>query len=293
MISTEYTDGVRDTVQDAAQETARDAAAARDVADAPARAVRIAVVDDHRLFLGGLTHLLEADPRFEVVGQALSGEEFLELESVRARAVDVVFMDIDMAGMGGVEATRRAVERWPEVNVVALSMHGDMEFYGPMMEAGAKGFLMKSSEFSEVTAAAIGVAAGGTYFSPELVDALAEGGQGGSASVFDGYGGRAFGGYGSNTVYNSDDYALGGNEPDGSLGGRAAAANAGCDPLSEREMEVLPLVCRGLSNVEIAERLFISKRTVDKHRANILAKTGCKNTASLVIFTIKHNLIEI
>jgi len=332
MTGTEHTDGVMDTVQDAARETARDAAAAYDAArdatqdtvavyDAATRAVRIAVVDDHRLFLGGLTHLLEADPRFEVVGQALSGEEFLELESVRARAVDVVFMDIDMAGMGGVEATRRAVEWWPEIRVVALSMHGDREFYGPMMEAGAKGFLMKSSEFAEVAAAAINVAAGGTYFSPELADALAEGMQGGSANVSDGFGGRASGGYGSafgggrvsgggshalggygdrtfdgygdGISYNSDCYVLSGNEPDGSVGGRAAAVNVGCDPLSEREMEVLPLVCRGLSNVEIAERLFISKRTVDKHRANILAKTGCKNTASLVIFTIKHNLIEI
>jgi len=255
---------------DTAPSTARDARPTR--YGAVVGRVRVAVVDDHRLFLGGLTHLLLADPRFEVVGEALSGEDFLALECVPS-GVDVVFMDIDMPGMGGVEATRRAVERWPAMKIVALSMHGDREFYGPMMEAGAKGFLVKSSEFAEVAAAARRVAAGGTYFSPELMEALME-------ALPDG---REEGAEGRRPQRHGD-----------TPGGKATENDHDYrEPLSERETEVLPLVCEGLSNHEIARQLFISKRTVDKHRANILAKTGCKNTASLVIYAIKNSLIEI
>ncbi len=211
--------------------------------------IRIILVDDHRLFRDGLRQLLSGDERFEVVGEAASGEEFLELEA----DADVVFMDIDMPGMGGVEATRLASERRPEVRIIALSMHGEREFYQPMSEAGAKGFLLKNSEFAEVAAAAESVAAGGTYFSPELSDA---------------------------PIAATEEE---GRTPEGHY----------TEPLSERETEVLPLVCEGLSNLQIADRLFISKRTVDKHRANILAKIGCKNTASLVVYAVKNNLIKI
>ena len=212
--------------------------------------VRVVLVDDHRLFRDGLKLLLSADASFEVAGEAASGEEFLALGA----EADVVFMDIDMPGIGGVEATRRALERRPGLKIVALSMHGEQEFYLPMVEAGAKGFLLKNSEFAEVAAAAEKVAAGGTYFSPELMDALVE-------------------------AMNRID--------------RSGEGSGWKEPLSERETEILPLVCEGLANHEIAERLFISKRTVDKHRANILAKTGCKNTASLVIYAVKNNLIKI
>jgi DNA-binding NarL/FixJ family response regulator len=204
-------------------------------------AIRIILVDDHRLFRDGLRQLLGADERFEVVGEAASGEDFLALDST----ADVVFMDIDMPGMGGVEATRRALERCPDTRIIALSMHSEREFYGPMLEAGARGFLLKDSPFTEVVMAAQSVAAGGTHFSPELLDAL------------------------------------------------TAAQSHYTEALSEREAEVLPLVCEGLSNNQIADRLFISKRTVDKHRANILAKTGCRNTASLVVYAVKNNLIKI
>jgi DNA-binding NarL/FixJ family response regulator len=223
-----------------------------------AQPINIILVDDHRLFRDGLRQLLGADPRFEVAGEAASGEEFLELltETLYAdvlrsqnppRPLPLVFMDIDMPGMGGVEATRRALERHPDLKIVALSMHGEREFHGPMVEAGARGFLLKDSDFAQVADAIETVVSGETWF------------------------------------------AL---DPDPEPGsGRVELHEV--EPLSERETEVLPLVCKGLSNHEIAERLFISKRTVDKHRANILAKTGCRNTASLVIHAVKHNLIKI
>jgi DNA-binding NarL/FixJ family response regulator len=221
--------------------------------------ISIILVDDHCLFRDGLRQLLASDARFAVVGEAASGEDFLQLAALTG--AEIVFMDIDMPGIGGVEATRRALSTHPELQIVALSMHGEQEFYLPMVEAGAKGFLLKNSNFAEVAAAAETVARGGTYFSPELIRALVETADHNEAAP--------------HLVQNG-----------GSNGGWR-------EPLSDREAEVLPLVCGGLSNHEIAERLFISKRTVDKHRANILAKTGCKNTPSLVIYAVKHGLIKI
>jgi DNA-binding NarL/FixJ family response regulator len=210
--------------------------------------VRIILVDDHTLFRDGLKRLLSSDRRFEVACEAANGEELLALYP--DSGADVVFMDIDMPGMNGIEASRRLLEAAPEARIVTLSMHGDQEYYLAMVEAGVKGFLLKNSTFDEVAAAAVTVAEGGTYFSQELLDSLVV------------------------ALRHSGELPCG-------------------EALSLRETEVLPLVCEGLSNQQIADRLFISKRTVDKHRANILAKTGCKNTASLVIYAVKHSLIKL
>jgi DNA-binding NarL/FixJ family response regulator len=210
--------------------------------------IKIALVDDHTLFRDGLGRLLATDERFEVVGEASSGKEFLELWPTIG--ADVVFMDIDMPGMGGIEASERLLALDPEARIIALSMHGEQEYYFAMVEAGAKGFLLKNSSFDEVATAVEVVAGGGTYFSQELLSSLVT--------------------------------AL-----------RYSGEVTHGEALSEREAEILPLICQGFSNQQIGDRLFISKRTVDKHRANILDKTGCKNTASLVVFAVKNNLIEI
>lgn len=208
---------------------------------------RIALVDDHTLFRNGLRGLLERRKGYRVVGEAGGGEEFLaQLDTLEA---DVVFMDFAMPGMDGAQTTERALARRPDLKVITLSMHGDETYYSRMVEAGARGFLLKDSEIGDVIEALETVAAGGTYFSPQLLSSITNRMRSRTAD---------------------DDEAL-----------------------SSREREILVEVCRGLSNQEIADELFISKRTVDKHRANILEKTGCKNTASLVIYAIRNQLVEI
>ena len=124
-----------------------------------------------------------------------------------------------------------------------------------MVASGAKGFLLKDSEFDEVVEAVETVAAGGSYFNESLLQSL-------SQSLR-------------------------------STGNNAADNIAEADRLSEREIEILVGICRGDSTQEIADRLYISKRTVDKHRANILEKSGCKNTASLVVYAIRNGLVEV
>ncbi len=213
---------------------------------------KLMLVDDHSLFRNGLRGLLAANDRYEVVGEAASGEEFLDM--LPTHTADVVFMDISMPGMAGDEATAQALALQPDLKIITLSMFGEEIYYTRMMTAGAKGFLLKDSDFGEVTEAIEAVCAGGSYICRELLTQLT---------------GRL-------------------HTPQ-----RAQSLLDGAEELSSREQEILVMVCRGLSNQQIADELFISKRTVDKHRANILEKTGCKNTANLVVYAIKRGLVEI
>lgn len=142
-----------------------------------------------------------------------------------------------------------ALARRPDLRIITLSMFGEESYYSRMVQAGARGFLLKDSDIGDVIEAIDAVMSGGSYFSPQLLSSL------------------------TGRMRTRDDV------PD--------------EQLSVREREILVAVCRGLSNQEIADELFISKRTVDKHRANILEKTGCKNTASLVVYAIRNGIVEI
>lgn len=166
---------------------------------------------------------------------------------------DVLLLDIEMPRMNGIEAAAEALRRYPDLRIITLSMYGEEDYYFRMVSLGVKGFLLKNSDVKDVEDAIRTVNDGGSYFSQELL---------------------------LNLVSN--------------LKSAPAATDEESDEqLSGRELEILLHICKGESNHEIAEVLFISKRTVDKHRSNILAKTGCKNTANLVMYAIRNNLVEI
>jgi len=210
--------------------------------------IRIALADDHQLFRNGLRILLGAYPDLEVAAEASNGNELLRaLEFCEA---DIVLMDISMPEMDGIEATAKITSKCPGTKVIALSMYGEEEYYYRMVDAGAKGFILKDSDISEVRDAIMSVHKGGNYFSQELLYHVIK------------------------RIKNREQEVK-------------------SSSLSKREKEILLKICEGLSNHEIADALFISKRTVDKHRANLLAKTNSKNTASLILYAIKHRLIEI
>jgi DNA-binding NarL/FixJ family response regulator len=210
--------------------------------------ISVILVDDHQLFREGLKLMLNLNSKIGTIYQAANGIEFLEfLEKITP---DVVLMDIDMPLMDGVEATKRALLLNPGLKIIALSMYGDDEYYIKMIEAGARGFILKNSEIEVVEAAIEQVMAGQNYFSSEIM---------------------------ANLVLNLNKKKSG------------EARNE----LTERESEILYHICKGLSNQEIADTLFLSKRTVDKHRENILSKTNVKNTAGLVMYAIKHGIIQV
>lgn len=210
--------------------------------------ISIIIADDHQLFRNGLKMLLESIQDFEIVGEASNGEEFLQI--LKNYPADIALMDINMPELDGIEATRKGLKICPEISVIALSMYGEEEYYYKMVDAGAKGFILKDSDISEVREAILTVKRGGSYFSQELLYHVIQ------------------------KIKHRES--------------ETKSAN-----LSKREKEILLKICEGLSNQEIAESLFISKRTVDKHRANLLGKTNSKNTASLILFAIKNKLIEI
>ncbi len=210
--------------------------------------LKIYLVDDHSLFREGLKFLLNNSIYISEIREAVNGQDFLD--HVREYLPDVVLMDIDMPVLNGIEATQQALKLFPDLKIIALSMYSDENFYTEMIEAGAKGFLVKNSKFSDVETAILEVYNNRNYFSPEILSSIV-------------------------TKMNRKQ-----NQPD-------------IDELTKREMEVLLNICLGLSNQEIGEKLNISKRTVDKHRENLLSKTQCGNTAELVIFAIKNKYFEI
>jgi DNA-binding NarL/FixJ family response regulator len=181
------------------------------------------------------------------IREATDGTDFFVI--LQSFVPDLVFMDIDMPLMDGISATKRAMIEFPAIRIVALSMYGDDIYYYKMVDAGAKGFLLKNSDMTEVIEAIETVIKGDHYFSKELL---------------------------LNIVKNLR---------------KSKDGNWKAIDLSEREMEILELICKGNSNQEIGEKLFLSKRTIDKHRANILEKTDSKNTAQLVMNAIKNQWI--
>ena len=212
--------------------------------------IRIALVDDHALFRNGLKLLLDNTNNLKVVAEAANGKEFVD-QLTPDNAPDVVLMDISMPVMNGIEATREAIGIAPQMKIIALSMFGEEEYYYEMINAGAKGFLLKNSDIADVLKAIEQVVAGNSFFSQDI-------------------------------LYNVIRKFQPHKEPD------TSDAN-----FSKRELQVLKEICKGLSNQEIADSLFISKRTVDKHRSNLLSKTNSKNTANLIMYAIKNKIISV
>lgn len=175
------------------------------------------------------------------------------LELLDRVEADLVLMDIDMPRMNGFEATEKALAKHPHLKIITLSMHGDQAHYLRMIEAGVKGFVLKDAGSSELVKAIEAVALGDNYFSQELL---------------------------MNIILTKK------QAPSGS------ALQQQLD-ISARELDVLELVCQACTNAQIAEKLFISPKTVEGHKARLMQKTGANNAVALVLFAIKNRLIEL
>lgn len=211
---------------------------------------KIAVVEDHDIFRKGIITLLGEIDYVTVIIEASSGVEFLKI--LKDKTPDIVFMDINMPIMNGIETTRKALEINPSIRVVALTMHSEEDYLQQMLEAGAMGFLLKNVNISDVEKAIDAVMEGNRFFSAELMTLL------------------------SNKFLNKKvDFV------------------EGVEKFSDRELEILKMICEGMTNVEIGEKLFLSNRTVDGHRARMIEKVGATNTVGLVVYAIKNNLIKV
>lgn len=211
------------------------------------------IVDDHRLFRNGIKALLKELDYIGEVAEASNGREFLDY--VANNTTDIALMDINMPVMNGIDATREAAVKHPDLKIIALSMLNDEDYYFKMIEAGAKGFILKDSGSEDLTSAIETVLNGQSYFSQELL---------------------------RNIIISLSNNTK--SEP---------APLPDEVKFTDREIEVLEQICKGLSNQEIADTLCISSRTVERHRANIFEKTGSKNSVNLVMYAIKNNLVKI
>lgn len=215
--------------------------------------IRVTVVDDHEIFRSGLRMVINKMGYARVVAEAGDGAEFLAM--LPDLETDIVLMDIEMPVMNGIEATRKALQINPELKIVALTMFKDDAYIQSMIEAGVKGFLIKNIRKEVLERALQAVYNGKTYYSEELWD------------------------YFTRSIVKDE-----------KKDEKSAAEDMALTP---RELEVLQLLAEGLSNKEIADRLFVSERTVVGHKSNLMAKTNTKNTVALLAYAIRNGLIDI
>ena len=212
--------------------------------------LRIIVVDDHEFFRKGLVLVLNKMKFVEVVAEATNGQELLTtLDNYPA---DIVLMDINMPGMNGIEATQKALSKFPNLKIIALSSNEDEASLEVMIDAGVKGFLLKNIDKEVLSRALQAISLDKPFFSEEFMPYFA-------------------------SKYFHD---------------KTPAKDQG-NQFSKRELEVLQLIASGFSNQEIANKLFISLRTVTNHRASLYQKANVNNTAALLALAIKSKWVTI
>jgi len=214
---------------------------------------KVLLVDDHALIRQGVQSMLEQFDDLEVIASVASGED--AINSVNEQKPDVILMDIMMSGMTGIEATRWIKENYPDIKVVMLSAEISKTYVSASIQSGVDGYLPKDVDSGTLIEAIRVTSAGGRYFNDAIMKLVFE----------------------------------------ASLQKEKVKAPAKSLPnnLTAREYEVLQLIALGKSNKELAEELFISIKTVETHKTNILQKLGLKNTAEVVRYAIKNKIIDV
>lgn len=213
--------------------------------------IRILLADDHKITRQGLRSLLEQQDDMEVAAEAENGRTAVAL--VDELLPDVVIMDVTMPDLNGVEATRQIVSKYPDVKVIALSMHSDTLFVTEMLRSGASGYLLKDCAFEELTRAIRAVMNDKTYLSPSISAVVVE------------------------------DYLHRLSKADFSASGI----------LTDREREVLQLMAEGKSTKQIALKLHISIKTVETHRRQIMNKLDIHTVAELTKYAVRKGLTSL
>ncbi|NML67237.1 response regulator transcription factor [Hymenobacter sp. RP-2-7] len=215
--------------------------------------IRVFLVDDHAIMRDGLRAVLSAEPLLQVVGEAANGQELLG--QLPAVPVDVVLLDMNMPVLDGLSTTRELLVSYPRLRILMLSMLTNEHTIAEVLAAGAHGYVLKNADKSEIVTAIQAVAAGKRFLCSDIGLGLLE----------------------------------------KLVGLQGAAPTTGSNALtsfSHREREILQLVASGLTNQQIADKLFTSRRTVEAHRQSLLEKTGAKNTPALVKYAMEQGLLK-
>lgn len=213
--------------------------------------IKVLVVDDHQLIIDGLKSLLQDEPDIVFAGGANSMQEAIDF--VSNNPVQVVLADISMPEGSGIETTRSLKEIQPDIQILALTMHEDINMIRKMVEAGASGYILKRTNINEVLEVIRIVAKGEKYLGRDVQEIL---------------------------LNNMSQSAT------------PSELTVGQSVLTQREKEILILIANEMQNDEIAEKLFISERTVETHRRNMFTKTKTKSIVGLIKYAIANGLID-
>lgn len=216
------------------------------------RMINIVLAEDHNIVRNGIKLLLESDDQIRVLGEGVNGIEVMKL--LAAGEVDMIVADINMPKMDGMQLLKEVKAKYPEIKVVMLSMHDHEKYVMEAFKNGGDGYLLKNIGADELIFAVKFIHQGRRYLCAELTMSLMD------------------------TMLQSKQYlmAMPDNEIDFSL----------------RELEILQLIAEGLTNLEMSEKLFLSKRTIEGHRQSLLDKTGSKNSAALIRYGVINGLIQ-
>ena len=204
---------------------------------------RIMIADDHRMFRSGIANLLRKEDAFNVIGEASDGLEAVLM--ARDRRPDVILMDIRLPKIDGIKATEKIISNNPDIKILALTSYEDDDYVVSMIKSGALGYILKDAPYDELVIAIKALSSGNSYFAKEVSQKLFARIENGSSRL--------------EAKQKAKDLAV-----------------------TEREFEVLRFIAEELTNKEIATKLYISPRTVETHRRNLIQKLNVKNTAGLV-----------
>ena len=214
--------------------------------------IKIIISDDHEMFRDGFKLMLTKQSDIQLVAEAENGRQLVDL--TKKHQPDVVITDIKMPIMDGIEAAKKIAEQFPEIGIIALSMFDEDDLIIDMLEAGAKGYLIKNANKDQIVEAIKTVYTGDPYYckttSRKLTEMIAK-------SRFNPY------------------------------------KKTAKIEFSEREREIIELICHEMTNKEIAEKLFLSVRTVEGHRLNVLEKMSVKNSVGVVVYALKNGLVKL
>lgn len=213
--------------------------------------IRILIADDHSVVREGLRTLLGKVEEFDVIAEAADGEEAVRL--IGEKKPDVAILDISMPVVNGIEATRQVRRASPGTKVLIFTIHENEEYVYQMVAAGANGYVLKDAGKNDLIAAVRAIQVGGRFFSPGVSRLII------------------------------DEFVRRSREP--------SPAGADRTGLTGRESEILQYIASGLTNAEIARKLFLSVRTVNTHRTNLMHKLDVHNTAGLVRYAVENGLV--
>lgn len=215
--------------------------------------IEVLLAEDHNIVRNGIRMLLEADQNINVAGEAVNGREVLGFISKGVK-VDVVLADINMPELDGLSLLKEMEKNSPDTKIVMLSMHDNEKYVAQAFLDGASGYLLKNVNADELIFSIKHVHNGGKYLCSELAMRMLD------------------------KLVNS---------PSNSFSPGESKIE-----FSMREVEVLHLIAEGLTNLEMADKLFISKRTIEGHRQSLIEKTGVRNTAALIRYAILNGIIQ-